>query len=202
MYFSKWLLKSKKPIDAYQLHKIIWKLFPDKTDDMRSFLFRVEHTDNNCQNSILLQSIYQPLQTCDDLIQLKEPKEINIEIKSGNKYRFMLCANPTKKIIDKDGKIGNQGKVRVPLIHDKEIISWLERQLVGIAKIDSVELVEKRVLTFYKNKSGNKHIGKIQTITFLGILTVEQPDLLINKIMGGIGPAKAFGCGLLTLARS
>lgn len=201
MYFSKWLLKSKKPIDSYQLHKIIWELFPDKADELRSFLFRVESTDQSCQCSILLQSISQPVPLSEDLVQLKEPKKLNFDIKAGNKYKFMLCANPTKKIIDKDGKTTNQGKVRVPIIRDDQIVLWLEKQLEHIAKINSVELVGKKVVTFYKNKSGNKHIGKIQVITFLGIMTVEEPELLLDKIIKGIGPAKAFGCGLLTLAR-
>lgn len=201
MYFSKWLLKSNKPVDPYQLHRKIWQLFPDKADDKRSFLFRVESTKQNCEQHILLQSISQPQEISDELILLRKSKEINLDIIAGNSYRFMLCANPTKKINDKDGKPENQGKVRVPLIHDEEIIAWLKRQLAGSAEIDSVELVQKNLLHFYKNKSGDKHVGKIQTVTFLGILTAKDPELLFTKISSGIGPAKSFGCGLLTLAK-
>lgn len=202
MYFSKWLLKSNRPTDPYQLHKIIWQLFPDKANDERSFLFRVESTRQNCGQHILLQSISQPQATSEELVLLNGPKEVNLDIKAGNSYRFMLCANPTKKINDKNGKDKNQGKVRVPLIHDEEIVAWLKRQLSGSAEVDSVELFQKNLLHFYKSKSGDKHIGKIQTVTFLGILTVEDPELLFTKISNGIGPAKAFGCGLLTLAKA
>jgi CRISPR system Cascade subunit CasE len=180
---------------------MIWQLFPDKADDERSFLFRVESIGKDCEHHILLQSISLPQEASDELILLKHPKEITFNIIAGNSYRFMLCANPTKKINDKDGKDKNQGKVRVPLIHDEEIVAWLKRQLAGSAEVDSVELVQKNLLHFYKNKSGDKHIGKIQTVIFLGILTVEEPELLFTKISNGIGPAKAFGCGLLTLAK-
>lgn len=202
MYFSKWLLKSNKPVDPYQLHKMIWQLFPDKADDERSFLFRVENTRQKCEQHILLQSLSKPQAASRELLMLKEPKEVHLDVKAGNRYRFMLCANPTKKITDKDGKTHNQGKVRVPLIHDEEIVAWLKRQLVGSAEVDSIELVQKNLLHFYKNKSGDKHVGKIQTVTFLGTLTVEEPELLVTKISSGIGPAKAFGCGLLTLAKA
>jgi CRISPR system Cascade subunit CasE len=195
------LLKSNKPVDPYQLHKILWQLFPDQADDGRSFLFRVESTRQKCEQHILLQSISQPQTTSRELIMLKEPKEVHFDIKAGNSYRFMLCANPTKKINDKDRKPHNQGKVRVPLIRDEEIVAWLKRQLAGSAEVDSVELVQKNLLHFYKNKSGDKHVGKIQTVTFLGILTVGEPELLLTKITTGIGPAKSFGCGLLTLAK-
>jgi CRISPR system Cascade subunit CasE len=201
MYYSKCLLKSNKPVDPYQLHRKIWQLFPDKADDERSFLFRVESIGQKCEQHILLQSISQPQAISEELILLNGPKEVNLDIKTGNSYRFMLCANPTKKINDKDGKTENQGKVRVPLIHDEEIVAWLKRQLAGSAEVDSVELVQKSVLHFYKNKSGDKHIGKIQTVTFLGILTAEEPELLLSKMTKGIGPAKSFGCGLLTLAK-
>ncbi|GAA1291907.1 type I-E CRISPR-associated protein Cas6/Cse3/CasE [Saccharothrix xinjiangensis] len=40
----------------------------------------------------------------------------------------------------------------------------------------------------------------MQAITFEGRLTVTDPDKLRTAMLGGIGPSKAYGCGLLTLA--
>jgi CRISPR system Cascade subunit CasE len=37
---------------------------------------------------------------------------------------------------------------------------------------------------------------------FDGILTVTDAEALIQEMMQGIGPAKAFGCGLLSIARA
>lgn len=201
MYFSKWLLDYRKPIDPYQLHKIIWQLFPDKADEERSFLFRVEKAEQKCAQQILLQSSCPPQAVSNELSLLKKPKEIHFEIKSGGRYRFMLCANPTKRINDKDGKAKNQGKVRVPIIDEAEIVAWLKRQFEGSAEIDAVELTQKNLIHFHKSNKDQAYFGKIQTVTFLGILTVTDSELLIEKIAKGIGPAKAFGCGLLTLAK-
>ena len=201
MYFSKWLLASGKPIDPYQLHKKIWQLFPDKADEERSFLFRVEKAGQRCSSQILLQSTCPPQAVSDELLLLKEPKEVCFEIKSGRRYRFMLCANPTKRINDKGGKEKNQGKVRVPIIDEAEIVAWLKRQFEGSAEIDAVELTQKNLIHFHKSNKDQVHFGKIQTVTFLGILNVTDSELLIGKITKGIGPAKAFGCGLLTLAK-
>lgn len=195
------MLDSGKPIDPYQLHKIIWQLFPDKADEERSFLFRVEKSGQRCAQQILLQSACLPQAISNELLLLREPKKIHFEIKSGGKYRFMLCANPTKRINDKDGKDRNQGKVRVPIINEAEIVAWLKRQFEGSAEIDTVELTQKNLIRFHKDKNGEAYLGKIQTVTFLGILTVTDSELLIDKIKKGIGPAKAFGCGLLTLAK-
>jgi len=40
----------------------------------------------------------------------------------------------------------------------------------------------------------------LATATFEGHLTVEAPEALRAALIGGIGPAKGYGCGLLTLA--
>lgn len=37
-------------------------------------------------------------------------------------------------------------------------------------------------------------------VTYNGILQVTDPAALRRALTGGIGPAKAYGCGLLTLA--
>jgi len=43
--------------------------------------------------------------------------------------------------------------------------------------------------------------GKIQPVRFQGILQVVNPGALQETTIKGIGPAKSFGCGLLSLAR-
>lgn len=40
----------------------------------------------------------------------------------------------------------------------------------------------------------------LTTATFEGRLTVTDPDRLRESLLDGIGPAKSYGCGLLTLA--
>ena len=202
MYFSQCVLNSVKSVNPYILHKKIWKLFPDKADEKRSFLFRVENLGQRGVQKILLQSTHQPQSADGDLLLLNEPKDVKFDsITNGASYRFLLRANPTKKIKDEKGKTTNQGKVRVPIIDEQEIIAWLYRKFEGIAKIEAVTLAQQDLLYFRKDKGNQKHVGKIQTVTFSGILNVIETELLITKIKEGIGPAKAFGCGLLTLAK-
>ncbi|EAA1049248.1 type I-E CRISPR-associated protein Cas6/Cse3/CasE, partial [Escherichia coli O28ac] len=42
--------------------------------------------------------------------------------------------------------------------------------------------------------------GKIQTVCFEGVLTINDAPALIDLLQQGIGPAKSMGCGLLSLA--
>jgi len=39
------------------------------------------------------------------------------------------------------------------------------------------------------------------TVTYDGLLEVTDPDALRRTLTRGLGRAKAYGCGLLTLAR-
>jgi CRISPR system Cascade subunit CasE len=44
--------------------------------------------------------------------------------------------------------------------------------------------------------------GKVVTISYTGLLGVNDTKPLMNLVENGIGPAKAFGCGMLSLARA
>jgi CRISPR system Cascade subunit CasE len=48
-------------------------------------------------------------------------------------------------------------------------------------------------------KQGRRQVV-LHTVTFQGHLRVTDTDLLARALLHGIGPAKAYGCGLLTLA--
>ncbi len=197
MYLSKCLLNSAKPIDTYNLHRAIWKFFPDQPDKNRDFLFRVENIGKSGPKDILLQSMTMPAPKDGNLILLKT-KSVNYEFKIGQHLRFFVCANPTKKIVAESGKKGNQGKVRVPLIDETEIVNWLKRQLLDAAEIHEIAIGQKNIVYFRKRNSA----GKIVTITYSGLLEIKKTDILLQRIISGIGPAKAFGCGLISLARA
>lgn len=49
-------------------------------------------------------------------------------------------------------------------------------------------------------KTGEVHGLAIRTATYEGVLTVEDPEALRQALVRGIGKAKAYGCGMLTLA--
>ncbi|MCI0421919.1 MAG: type I-E CRISPR-associated protein Cas6/Cse3/CasE [Acidobacteria bacterium] len=48
-----------------------------------------------------------------------------------------------------------------------------------------------------------RHGKKIElsTLDFEGVLLVTEPDRFLRALLSGIGPAKAFGCGLMLVRR-
>jgi len=133
-----------------------------------------------------------------------------------------LLANPTKRI----GKVaeGNsdlKGK-RVGLLREEERIDWLIRKGQEREKgrpggfeiimkevedeageIKRVPRVDGRVEG--KQKGRKKHDGRSYLTTHLavrfdGLLRITDADAFRETLIRGIGPAKAFGFGLLSIA--
>ncbi|MGZ4954983.1 MAG: type I-E CRISPR-associated protein Cas6/Cse3/CasE [Methylobacter sp.] len=204
MYLSKIHIPWHQAQNPYQLHQALWQLFPGFEDADREFLFRVEQLQKGIGAQVLMQSVMQP-QSSEQSPAILALREYVLNIQNGQRLRFRLRANPIKTIKDSSkGSVEKKGKtftktVRVPLLHEEQQQAWLERKLQAFAQLETLIMQPEPVLYFRKAKEGRS--GKIQTVMFDGILTVTDADAFNNQITKGIGPAKAFGCGLLSLAR-
>ena len=204
MYLSKIHIPWHHAQNSYQLHQALWRLFPDGEHAERDFLFRVEQLQKGTGAQVLMQSAIQP-QSSEQSPVLLALREYSLNMQNGQRLRFKLRANPIKTIKDSSkGTVEKKGKiftktVRVPLLHEEQQQAWLERKLQLFAQLEMLIVQPEPVLYFRKPKEGRS--GKIQTAMFDGVLTVTDADAFIDQVKQGIGPAKAFGCGLLSLAR-
>ena len=117
---------------------------------------------------------------------------------NGQMLRFRLRANTVRRIASKTpGKDGP--RVPVPPTREK-LRGWLERR-AQYAGFGLVELSAVVPGYHYVNKSGEKGAGlRMRSVLFDGILKVSDADSFAKAITSGIGPAKAFGFGLLSIA--
>lgn len=201
MFLSKVMVSGAACRNPYEIHRALWKLFPDDAEAERDFLFRVERSGQQSAE-VLMQSLREPVSTAVREARLLGSKPYLLPLEPGQRLRFMLLANPVKTINDEGGRLNAEGdikKCRVPLIRDEELQLWLARKLVGSAEIETV-FVEKRLSLNFR-KISERRVGKIQPVSFQGVLSVLDPEGLRSLTLSGIGPAKAFGCGLLSLAR-
>jgi CRISPR system Cascade subunit CasE len=204
MYLSKIHIPWHQAQNPYQLHQALWRLFPGFEDVDREFLFRVEQLQKGIGSQVLMQSAIQP-QSSEQSPALLAQREYVLNIQNGQRLRFRLRANPIKTIKDSNkGTVEKKGKtftktVRVPLLHEEQQQAWLERKLQAFAQLETLIVQPEPVLYFRKAKEGRS--GKIQTVMFDGVLTVTDAEAFNSQITKGIGPAKAFGCGLFSLAR-
>jgi len=204
MYLSKIHIPWQQAQNPYQLHQALWRLFPGFEDADREFLFRVEQLQKGIGAQVLMQSAIHP-QSSEQSPALLALREYVLNVQNGQRLRFRLRANPIKTIKDSSkGSVEKKGKtftkaVRVPLLHEEQQQAWLERKLQAFAQLETLIMQPEPVLYFRKVKEGRS--GKIQTVMFDGVLTVTDVEAFNDQVIKGIGPAKAFGCGLLSLAR-
>ncbi len=198
MYLSRLLLTGEQWRNPYEVHRSLWRTFPSPAEMQRDFLFSVEErAPRNVQ--VIMLSARQPEYESDSVCLLAckvfEPK-----LQQGDRLGFLLTANPIKSISDAQGRVDGKGdikKCRVPLIKEQDQITWLKRKFNGAALINSVEIEKQPPLYFRKRARP----GKIQSFKFMGELQVEDSAELKKVMRNGIGPAKAFGCGLLLVRR-
>lgn len=208
MYLSQLHIVWNKSKNPYDLHRAIWTLFPGPEDQERDFLFRVESLERDRGARVLMLSQTEPQQEAEHC-RLMALKEWNPKFAEGQAFRFRLRVNPVKSVKDESkgmrhSKHGYQypKQVRIPLIHEEQQQAWLERKLSGIADIDYLMIQQEMPLNFTKPGKEKRMAGKIQPVLFDGVLVVKSPEGLVKCVTEGIGPAKAFGCGLLSLART
>jgi CRISPR system Cascade subunit CasE len=139
-----------------------------------------------------MQSVGEPVQPFGEDIHLIATKPINPRFTREQVLHFALCANPIKRLKD--------ARCRVPLIREDEQFSWLERKIEEAAQL--LECQVSAIHPIHFRKDIRSAPGKILAVTFTGFLQVIEPMSLLALMKNGIGPAKSFGCGLLTLARA
>lgn len=195
MYYSQFEISADLARNPYDIHKELWRSFSRTGKEQRDFLFRVQWQKHSRFLSVLVQSQSEPQTISDTKCFLKASKQVNFVLEKGQLLRFALCANPVKRLA--------KDKNRVPLFGDDSQLDWLERHFQESAQLHEAQVVNSHMLYFHKKNSAEGfHRGKILTVTFDGILEVQDSQLFNEILQSGIGPAKSFGCGLLTLAKA
>ncbi|RJR20373.1 MAG: type I-E CRISPR-associated protein Cas6/Cse3/CasE [Nitrospiraceae bacterium] len=194
MYLSKILHAGAVCRNPYEIHRTLWQLFPKDAQAKRDFLFHVEKSERTGA-LIWMQSERKP-EASHNGANILGCREYQLTLQKDQRLRFLLVANPVKTINDENGRTTDKGdlkKCRVPLIRDDEQRDWLSRKLEPGADPEELFIDPRHPLYF--RKSGMA--GKIKPVVFQGILKVVEPEAFVQIIHRGIGPAKAFGCGLM-----
>lgn len=206
MYLSKIVLTWTACRNPYEWHQKIWQLFPNHPESKRNFLFSCIDRQSGRNISALLFSTEEPERIkSEEITLLGESKSLaDLSFKQGQMLRFRLTANPTKVVTEQTEE---KRKIRVPLIKREQQEDWLKRKLDGLVVIESV--ISQNEVPLYFNQKGRG--GKIVPVTFEGVLKVVDPEKFKEQIykkynekgeyIAGIGPAKAFGCGLMLVRK-
>ncbi len=166
-------------------------------------LFRIEENLQGVTH-ILVQSQNEPdwkkaFTEFPVLSQLPECKLFQPIISAGGSYRFRLLANPTmKKTIDRDS---GQKKARLGLLKEEAQQKWLQRKFEAAGTmVLACRTLPRGFQHSRKNPAKEMTDQTHLAVLFEGILQVIDVSLLQIALETGIGSAKGYGFGLLSLA--
>jgi CRISPR system Cascade subunit CasE len=213
MYLSRLVLNSThaRAIDdiknPYLLHQTVMTAFQADLPDDERVLWRLDTTFTCLQKpTLLVQSVHQPdwttivsgvgayagayLETMPRNPAITQWQEWPAQ--RGDHWRFRLRANTTVCPTD--------SKKRVGIYEPEGAREWLASRAsrAGFQVVDA-QMLALTKLTFTRRRRGNGHRITLASTLFDGVLRVRDADALTESLRDGIGPAKAFGHGLLSL---
>jgi CRISPR system Cascade subunit CasE len=210
MFFSRLLLnpRSRRVLhdaaDPYEMHRTVLRGFPDKANGGPGrVLWRLEREKPSHPQTLLVQSEKQP--DWDPLLAELPPYYLTEETLDGlanpdtkqrdpvfvlrQQFVFRLRANPTVK---RDGK-------RHGLFREEDQLGWLARKgHQGGFAVRSARIVPEGTV---RAKLRTSVPLAFFSVLYEGLLEVTEPTQFQATLAEGVGSAKGFGFGLLSLAR-
>ncbi|MGH7390344.1 MAG: type I-E CRISPR-associated protein Cas6/Cse3/CasE [Candidatus Rokuibacteriota bacterium] len=212
--------------DCHQMHRTVMSAFPESPGasprSSLGVLYRIESGPRDGTPWLLVQSAVEPQwsQLPAGYVLSGNDGRQNLEVKAiaerygqlqpGMRLRFRLFANPTRKVDTRSGPDGQRrhGR-RVELRGEQACLDWLS----GKAEHHGFELTSVQATPSVPNvlaRPGLKMVGRrsdaaggphvtVATVLFEGELRINDVDAFRRALCGGIGPGKAYGCGLFSI---
>jgi CRISPR system Cascade subunit CasE len=122
-------------------------------------------------------------------------------LRAGQRWAFRLAANP---VSSRRKTASSQRSQRFGHVTVAQQTEWLLDRVkrhgftIAAASGDEPDVAVRTRRTWRFDRAGAA--VTLNTAVFEGHIDVADPDLLRHALISGIGPAKGYGCGLLTLA--
>ena len=211
------MLHPYAPEDFADGHVHVRRNDPEKKP--AGFLFRIDPMAGGGA-IILVQSAIQPdweyaFRNAGFLLAAppSEPRPLPLTFAVGNKFRFRLLANATFRA--RKGSVHRTGQPiedkwvgkRIGVSGDEEsLTNWIARRAGPCGfTVDKLTLLQPGYVAFHRpepDKPKPREPGvRLRSVRYEGILQVAETERFHAALASGIGSAKAFGFGLLSLAR-
>jgi len=229
MFLSKLALNIRNPkarcdlARPYEMHRTLMNSYPHSRVEHRcDLLFRVEPSRTE-PSAVLVQTREEPEWSAlpvGYIVGNPESKPFNLAVTPEQRLRFRLRANPTKRVATKNEQLGSvmAGK-RIGLTTEPDLVRWLlHKGKLGGFRVpgewldakepetgEPIQLPNFRVDVVPEGRDRNDkpgHAGSFMAVRFDGVLVVTDPAKFRDTVAAGIGSAKAFGFGLLSVARA
>ncbi|MCC6445035.1 MAG: type I-E CRISPR-associated protein Cas6/Cse3/CasE [Armatimonadetes bacterium] len=225
MYLSRMILNPRSPValralgDLHAMHRLIWQAFPRREEGgARRVLYRAEASPQKGYTRVLAQSDQKPCWDAvspDDILLNTQTKLFTPAFAEGQFLRFRLRANPT--VIRTFGEgCARPGRRRLGVYTEAEQRAWLtgnwdgpgdrpawmgpERQSKAEAGGFGIREMRADDLGVWTGRKPDGMQMQFLSVEYNGVLQVTDPAAFLRCLENGIGSAKGFGFGLLSVA--
>lgn len=192
----------------YEMHRTLGCAF--QSDRVQAeMLYRVEANREDRQIGLLVQSgapgDWARLPE-GYVLSIKGPIELDYKqiLRAEQRWRFRLCASPTKRVGNSSEDKKMIGK-RIGILGEEKQLEWLKRkgdQHGFEPDLESIVVCNNDHQRSVKtdSKTGKEYAMSWLSVRFDGILRVTDAQAFAQAVECGIGSAKGMGFGLLSLA--
>ena len=195
-----------------RLHAAVLSAFVPGTGERGRILWRLDAPQHHLLDLYIVSPIAPSLEAMADQAGWPSQPEWRTadydpflgRLEGGQRWAFRLRANPVKNVPHSDGGRGQ----RMPLHKVPDQLQWLDDRAPkhGFRVADgelgpNVRIAERGATSFARRSDGERRTVTLTIATYEGVLEVEDPSALRASLVQGIGAAKGYGCGLMTLAR-
>ena len=200
--------------------RVLWRL--DAPSPLRPALFVLTRTPPSWEHLVEQAGWPSADDPADPQVVVRDYQPLLDRLSVGDEYAFRLTANPVQsskrpQVLTPAQKAHSDGvalsrSVRLGHRTVSTQLGWLTSrarrwgfEIPVASSSDAVgEPVPDLALTARARTSFSRRNtpGRVvmQVVTYEGRLRVAEPQLLRQAMVNGLGPAKAYGCGLMTLA--
>lgn len=230
MFLSQLVLNPRSPLarrdlaSGYQMHRtLLGGGFDGRPREAAGrLLFRVDFDRDGTGPRVLVQSAAAPdwaRLPAGYLLRPAEAKPVVLAVAAGRRLRFRLRANPSKRVAGTNPRLGAvMAGRRVGLVTEADRVRWLIRKgesggfrIPGewVTAADPLtgeprELPNFRIDVIPEGRDRNDKAGcaggVFAAVRFEGVLEVTDPARFADTVQAGVGPAKTYGFGLLSVS--
>jgi CRISPR system Cascade subunit CasE len=199
--------------------RVLWRLDTDKPHQAQLLVLTRSRPS---WEHLVEQAGWPAADNAEPLIKPYQP--LLDQILRGREFAFLLKANPVSATKNIAAPSPGQKEylataprprgLRVPHRTVAHQLAWLIDRLPwrvdqpsrwGLRLLShndqpAVRIIGRQRLSFTKNLDSGGHRVVLETATYEGLVRVEDPVAATDALLNGVGPGKAYGLGLITLA--
>ena len=204
---------------GYLAHQLVWEVFRDHEDRKRDFVYAWAEPEG-APPTFYAVAAREPVDDAGGVFEL-DKRPYAPQLQAGDRLHFRLTANAVVKkrnaqgrqtrhdvVMDRKRELREAGdwpsdELSVEALTREAGLGWLapRAERAGFRfEPEQVLVSGHRQLDFQKRRNGTR--VQLSLLDFEGLLEVVDPEALTAALFEGIGPAKAYGCGLLLVRRA